>query len=610
VAGETRVANPPTPKQAHRVNEAMQAIQNNDFRKATKLFNQLGKLVHEHPELSRAAGFANLTNGDEVAAQAYLTSSLKQWPEQADVNGALGDIHLKRGDILGSLEYFDAAVTLQPNIFELRYKYGVALLQVQRWEEALWQLHATLRLKPNLTAAKLAVGRALTELNRFDEADQILGEAESAEPHNYAVYFRIAKLREKQLNFDEAMSLLEKAASISNDLAPVCEALGLLELSRSDPEAALTAFRRGLAVSPGDPALLAHISNLRFEMGDPNAFDLYETVLKDARAARVHADYIQRLILAENLPQAADQLDRYQKEVGRDELFLGQKAQLLTAQQDYAGVLKLLANAPDSSQELMTLCAQALLAVDEVPDAEQLLMKLLSRDRMNQFLLALLTTCYRLNKPDEYASLTNYEVLIRSTELEVPAGYQSIEAFNDVLKEKLGSLHVMQHHPLTQSVVGGTQTPGNLLLNPDSVIQSLKEAIHGTLRRELGEQFFSEVPDSSPVNVARGRPYNLQAAWSIWLKAAGYHRPHVHTRGWYSSAYYVSLPGDLTADQGAIAFGRPGVDTPEELAPDLILGPEEGILRLFPSFIWHETLPFSGVEPRVALAFDAVPDFR
>jgi len=29
---------------------------------------------------------------------------------------------------------------------------------------------------------------------------------------------------------------------------------------------------------------------------------------------------------------------------------------------------------------------------------------------------------------------------------------------------------------------------------------------------------------------------------------------------------------------------------------------------LFPSYFWHGTLPFSSVQPRLTVAFDAVPD--
>ena len=35
--------------------------------------------------------------------------------------------------------------------------------------------------------------------------------------------------------------------------------------------------------------------------------------------------------------------------------------------------------------------------------------------------------------------------------------------------------------------------------------------------------------------------------------------------------------------------------------------PEPGLLALFPSYMWHGTVPFGGEEPRLTIAFDIVP---
>jgi hypothetical protein len=35
--------------------------------------------------------------------------------------------------------------------------------------------------------------------------------------------------------------------------------------------------------------------------------------------------------------------------------------------------------------------------------------------------------------------------------------------------------------------------------------------------------------------------------------------------------------------------------------------PKEGQLVIFPSYLWHGTTPFVAEEPRLTLAFDALP---
>ena len=152
-------------------------------------------------------------------------------------------------------------------------------------------------------------------------------------------------------------------------------------------------------------------------------------------------------------------------------------------------------------------------------------------------------------------------------------------SFNDVLKAKLEELHVTRRQPMDQSVVGGTQTPGNLLRSTDPVIRSLNESIHATLKRELDSDFFNTLGEAHPVLVAKDRSFYLRASWSIWVTEGGYHQSHVHSRGWYSSAYYVGIPSNLNGNEGALAFGRPDLVTSEPLEADKLLPPQEGILN-------------------------------
>jgi len=43
------------------------------------------------------------------------------------------------------------------------------------------------------------------------------------------------------------------------------------------------------------------------------------------------------------------------------------------------------------------------------------------------------------------------------------------------------------------------------------------------------------------------------------------------------------------------------------LAPRRVIRPEPGKLALFPSYMWHGTVPFDDDQPRVTIAFDMTP---
>jgi hypothetical protein len=44
-----------------------------------------------------------------------------------------------------------------------------------------------------------------------------------------------------------------------------------------------------------------------------------------------------------------------------------------------------------------------------------------------------------------------------------------------------------------------------------------------------------------------------------------------------------------------------------DLPPRRIERPQVGRLVIFPSYLWHGTLPFESEQPRLTVAFDAVP---
>jgi len=85
---------------------------------------------------------------------------------------------------------------------------------------------------------------------------------------------------------------------------------------------------------------------------------------------------------------------------------------------------------------------------------------------------------------------------------------------------------------------------------------------------------------------------------------------HHHIEGWYSGPYYVSLPDVIRKNdpqhQGWVTFGQPGFKAIEPLEPDLYVQPEEGMMVLFPPYMWHGTIPFQSDQYRVTVAQDHV----
>ncbi len=92
---------------------------------------------------------------------------------------------------------------------------------------------------------------------------------------------------------------------------------------------------------------------------------------------------------------------------------------------------------------------------------------------------------------------------------------------------------------------------------------------------------------------ATGGAYRPLAAWSVKTLASAFHDNHLHEEGWFSSAFYVELPPAVEAEgrQGWIQFGETGFQTRPALPPEHYVKPDPGRFVLFPSYMWHGTMP-------------------
>lgn len=75
--------------------------------------------------------------------------------------------------------------------------------------------------------------------------------------------------------------------------------------------------------------------------------------------------------------------------------------------------------------------------------------------------------------------------------------------------------------------------------------------------------------------------------------------------GLVSSVCYISLPGCISNDNGALQFGVPPFET--SFKPQGIkYTPRNGALFIFPSCFWHGTTPLRGGDNRLTVAADFV----
>ena len=221
----------------------------------------------------------------------------------------------------------------------------------------------------------------------------------------------------------------------------------------------------------------------------------------------------------------------------------------------------------------------------------------------DQNALSLQAVAWRQAGDPRAAELYDYDSMVGAWTIDTPAPWTSLPEYLADLAVALRRLHGLTTHPLGQSLRHGTQTTASLKTSTDPAIRAFFTAIERPLlayvdRLERG---------SDPMSRRATGHYRLSGAWSVQLKPGGYHAPHVHPEGWLSSACYIDLPDAVRGEgrQGWIGFG--GAPFTPDLPHQHYEKPEPGKLVLFPSYMWHGTVPFEGDQTRLTIAFDVVP---
>jgi tetratricopeptide (TPR) repeat protein len=261
--------------------------------------------------------------------------------------------------------------------------------------------------------------------------------------------------------------------------------------------------------------------------------------------------------------------------------------------------------APQRGDALAALC-QANLATDRPEPALEIAQALQRRWPNDQFIMALIGMGWRMLGDPLYREFWDYDRFVRSQPLATPNGWSSLEAYLSELAASLRSLHQLRGHPIGQSLRNGTQTAQCLSRSADPVIQAFFTAIDTPVRQYLASLGANGRVLGRPH--APGADYRLDKAWSVLLRPRGFHVDHLHPKGWISSACYIELPASVAHEpEGWLKFGQPGIPTRPALAPEHYVRPRPGHLVLFPSYMWHGTVPFSGEEARMSAALDVIP---
>lgn len=161
-----------------------------------------------------------------------------------------------------------------------------------------------------------------------------------------------------------------------------------------------------------------------------------------------------------------------------------------------------------------------------------------------------------------------------------------------------------QFEPQDMTTTNGFQTTGNLFNLDSSNVKILKEVIlnevenYKIINQNIDIPFIKNWPKDFFIN-----------GWRVRLLKQGKQEFHIHGKAWCSGVFYLNIPRNLKINEGAIEFGLYGFDyrlKKNKTVTELYM-PSMGDLVLFPSALFHRTIPFDSNDERVCIAFDIIP---
>ena len=93
------------------------------------------------------------------------------------------------------------------------------------------------------------------------------------------------------------------------------------------------------------------------------------------------------------------------------------------------------------------------------------------------------------------------------------------------------------------------------------------------------------------------------------MKTGGFIKPHNHRYGWITGSFYLQVPKKYDqSDSGNISFSYQGPEYPMngKNFDKIVKKVETRDICIFPSSLFHQTIPFDGQEDRICLVFDLI----
>lgn len=527
--------------------------------------------------------------------------------------GESGMVLASQGRLLDAEKNLRQALGLLPNEASITFNLACVLLGLSRFAEALQLIDQLIASsQPSLPNLLVLRAKTLLGMKLLPEAIGAFEKAISTEPHNGSAELGLAIALGESGQTLATEAAARRAIAKGADSAGARYVLGRALFGSHRFDDAEAEFRQALRLQPNDVTAHASLAELIWmKTGDVDAAtrELEAGLRRNPAQADLRATKARLLETAGKGLEALDAL-----ELGLagspNEVTLRVVAAQIAIGNDPARALVHSQRAVEVAprhQGALTIHADSLFAVGRVSEAATIVSRQLEANPYDNHAIALLVSAWRLLGDERSRQIYDYKNFVRASLIDTPDGWSSLSGYLKDLAESLHRMHQLQAHPVYQTLRSGSQIHHAPDLSGDPAIKAFGQAIDGPIRR-----YMDAIGVGSDLLRRRNTlKYKINGLWSVRLRPQGHHLNHFHGQGWLSSACYIELPETLGKrnGEGWLKFGEPAIAGKSELDAEYFVRPEPGMLVLFPSWMWHGTVPFEGrpEDRRLTMAFDVIP---
>ena len=498
--------------------------------------------------------------------------SFNSQPTQQEVQQLIG--LLNSNQLLQAENVAKNLISKHANVFILHHILSLALDGQQKFTESVTSYKNALKLQPNTPDLLFNLGIALTHTQQLDEAIATYKKAIQIKPDFFEAYGNLGTVYQTQGQLIAAIDSYQKGLRINPQDARGYFNLGTALRDNGALTEAVSSYQKAISLFPNYTDAHNNLGETLRDLGDMDAaVNSYQAALSlNPQHAQANYNMAEFCYLAKRYLDAIpyfeeSQLDDWQER----RLYCLYKAEKFDAFKHERDAL--IAINKHTSPFLATLSTHHSINFKE-------------NDPYN-FCKKGLDFVYQRSIPE----LVNTDLL--------QALLNDIDNA-DISERKQGRL------------TNGQQSAGNLFKRKEASFQTLA----GLIKKEFlaYKNQFSE----ADCELIQSFPDELEftSSWYVKMQQGGHLSAHIHEIGWISGAVYLAMPNTSGLEnelEGAFEYGTHGDDYPmmndakDIVFPTAHIMPKVGDIVLFPSSLFHRTIPFNSVDKRICIAFDLKP---